>query len=241
MILTCPRDNLVDAAGAPDPYKYLRETLDQIALEDAPFQSRTIVCDGRYLGPQPDGWEIHEYSRADDHTELRGNKLPYFRLLSLGFERGGDLLALEDDLLFAGNALRRMLGFIIPKDLAWVQFFCPQALPHELSYPGLWRPPAPSSLFCQATKYSPWGLKRLMEWREDPEFVKWDASDVALAMACRRLELKYGAHCPELVQHAGELSQASLGEKLSTWRTSRTWPGPAFDSMQLWRRDDLYR
>jgi len=250
LILTCAR------RAAPDPWAYIKEMIPQIEAEKAPIR-HGIVCDGRYEGPRPPGWLVFEYDRAGAPPEadppqapgfttqtkgLKGNKLPYWFLLEKGLQLGDELIALEDDLILSKNAVRRMASFLMPPELAWVQFFSPRVLAELDAYPGLWRPPLSSSLFLQAAKYSPWGLERLCRWKnEDNDFVMFAESDTSLALAARKLELMYGAHCPDLVQHRGEISEASPSDTLDPWRVSRCWGGPNFDALSLWLRDDLYR
>lgn len=235
LVLTCARRSL------ENPWQYVEQLLPQIAAEQAPLASFGIVCDGEYEGHRPDGWEVYEYARPAGSLP-GGNKLPYWYLLERGAELGGDLVALEDDLLLSKNAVRRMASFLVPRDLTWVQFFSPQTFRDTNPFPGLWRPPRSSSLFLQAAKYPSWGLQRLVEWRNDPRWAQYNVSDQALWLASRCLELSYGAHCPDLVQHLGEESQATPGAKLSPeWRTSRCWAGTQFDCLSLYTRDDLYR
>jgi hypothetical protein len=234
-ILTCARLRL------EDPWQYIRQLIPQIEAEKAPLANFGIVCDGLYHGPRPAGWLIHEYDKPPG-TLPGGNKLPYWHLLDKGHELGGDLIALEDDLLLSANAVRRMAAFLVPRDLTWVQFFSPQTFRDMHPYPGLWRPPRGSSLFLQAAKYPSWGLQRLVDWRRDPRFEQYQVSDQSLFLASRCLELSYGAHCPDLVQHLGEASEVTPGATLSPdWRMSQCWGGTQFDSLSLFTRDDLYR
>lgn len=241
LILTCAR------ARNERPWAYLESLLPQIDAEKAPLPHFGIVCDGEYQGPRPAGWTIHEYHRPpppDGATFIKGNKLPYWHLLGIGAQLGGDLVALEDDVSLSRNAIRRMATFLVPGDLAWVQFFSPQTFTQPNTWPGLWRPPEGSSLFLQAAKFPAWALQKLVAWQTDPEhrFLQYRESDQALALAARCMELRYGSHCPDLVQHMGEVSEANPGEKLSPyWRVSRCWGGTNFDALSLFQRDDLYR
>lgn len=240
LILTCRRK------GAADPWEYLKHTVDQIAFEEAPFDHAGVVVDGTYEGGPtlPEGWHVHEFDRTAPgpfRTTIRGNKWPYWHLLGIGADLGGDLIALEDDLLLCHSAVRRMMGMIVPKDLGWVQFFSPQVLPLAEAYPGLWRPPIGSSLFLQAARYQAWALPKLIAWRDDQRWNSYHESDTALAVASRCLAMRYGVHSPDLVQHAGVVSEATPEEKLDKWRTSYCWGGAGFDAMKLFQRDDLYR
>lgn len=242
LILTCRRRRLVDAGE--NPWSYLQDTIAQIVAEDAPLNAAGVVCDGEYDGPElPEGWTLFEFDRLTcaTPTMLKGNKLPYWHLLTIGREMGGDLIALEDDLWFATNGVRRMATFLIPRDVAWVQFFSPRILVAPDSPPGLWRPPGGTSLFLQAAKYSAAGLAQLVDWRHDPLFNRFAESDTALALAEHSIGLRYAVHSPDLVQHRGEQSEANPNTKLDQWRRSATWPGAHFDALELFRRDDLYR
>jgi hypothetical protein len=238
LILTCARARL------EDPWQYIRQLVPQIEFEKAPVQCG-IVCDGLYDGPRPEGWTVHEFDRSSSPMgAIKGNKLPFWRLLELGAELGGDLVALEDDILLSRNAIRRMAAFLVPADLAWVQFFNA----HIFNgcginmFPGIWRPPPGSSLCLQATKFPLWALRKIVAWQTDPRWVAYQASDEALAFCARALDLAYGTHCPDLCQHIGEESEANPGSKLEhQWRHSNCWPGTAFDSLSLFSRDDLFR
>lgn len=250
LILTCAR------RGLPDPWQYISELIAQLQAEDAPVR-HGIVCDGAYSGPRPEGWTIFEFDRAGAAPEadpelspgftthlraFRGNKLPYFHLLDVGRKMGGEIVALEDDVILSRNAIRRMISFLVPRDLAWVQFFSPRVLTGPDSYPGLWRPPLGSSLFLQATKYPAWALESLCQWKEThPKSICFAESDTSLALAAKILSMKYGVHSPDLVQHRGESSEANEGSTLDKWRISQCWGGKAFDCLSLAPLDDLYR
>lgn len=238
LILTCGRSK------ATDPWDYLTKTIEGVERENLPLR-KGIVCDGDYSGPTlPKGWDLHVYRRPPGL--VNGNKLPYWHLLRTARDQyKSDLVALEDDLIFCRNAVRRMAIFPIPADLAWVQFFSPTVFRHFDCHPGLWRPPLGSSLFLQAAKFPLRSLHTLCEWQDsEPGFAMYGASDQALPFAARFYEWNYGAHAPDLVQHAGVISQAQDDpnlDKLDEWRTSCMWGGPKWDAMQLFQRDDLYR
>lgn len=239
LVLTCARTRNGDA----DPWQYIKRTLPPIDAERVPGLRKGIVCDGPYEGPRPPGWDVYEFQRPPGNLRA-GNKLPYWHLLRVGLDLGGDLLALEDDVSFARNAVRRMATFPIPDDLAWVQFFSPMVIRTFDTYPGLWRPPAGSSSFLQAAKFPERTLQRLIEWQENAaEFSISQASDSALAIFAPLLGLSYGVHVPDLVQHVGELSEAQEDTKeLKDRRTSVCFPSdPGFDSMSLYLRDELFR
>lgn len=243
LILTCRRRALVESGA--DPWKYLRDTIAQIVAEDAPLNAAGVVCDGSYEGGPdlPDGWTLYEFDRetCDTPTNIRGNKWSYWHLLNIGRLLGGDLIALEDDLWFSTNAVRRMMAFPIPLDLAWVQFFSPRILVAPDSPPGLWRPPGGTSLFLQAAKYSAPALAQLIDFKRHPLWTQWKESDTCLATAEHELGLRYGVHSPDLVQHRGDLSEANPLDKLNPWRKSACWLGSEFDALELFRRDDVYR
>lgn len=243
LVLTCARSR------EADPWKYIRATLpgidaDPITQErrglPAPIK-KGIVCDGKYDGPRPPGWDVYEFTRPPGTLRTK-NKLPYWHLLQIGLDLGGDLVALEDDLLFSRNAIQRMASIIVPGDLAWLQFFSPRVLRSWDMYPGIWRPPLSSSTFLQAVKFPRRTLEQLVAWQLEPAFTMFGESDNALAMAAAKLGLDYGTHCPDLVQHVGEISEAQDDtDELHKWRTSECWGGEAFDCMQLQQRHDLYK
>lgn len=228
---------LTSARATEKPHEYLEATIREIDLEELEAP-KFIVCDGKYLGPEFRGWRIEEYVKPPD--AIQGNKLAYWRLLELGAEAGGDVLALEDDLTFCHNAVRRMAGFHVPADLTWVQFFSPMVIRNPDTFPGLWRPPLYSHLFLQACKWSRVGVRRMLSWRQDPEFITYAESDQAVNLASMRLGLRYGVHAPDLVNHVGGVSLASGYDKLNKWRTSSMFTKP-LDALSLYRRDDLYR
>lgn len=237
LVLTCARTRNTEG----DPWQYIKQTLPEIDAEAVPGLGRGIVCDGHYEGPRPPGWIVYEYERPPGNLRA-GNKLPYWHLLRVGRDLGGDLVALEDDVTFCKNAVRRMATFPVPEDLGWVQFFSPMVIRNFDTWPGLWRPPKTSSSFLQAAKFPPRTLQQLIYWQENaPEFALASASDDALSIFSPKLGLNYGVHCPDLVQHVGELSEAQEDmKKLGDRRTSVCW-SPDIDAMALYQRDELFR
>ena len=237
---------LTSARETARPYEYLEATVAGIDAEDLDVD-KTIVCDGLYTGDYFDGWEIIQLERPAN--EIKGNKRAYWKLLEHAVRRGGDVVALEDDLVFCRNSVRRMISFPVPGDLAWVQFFSPHVLRHNDCWPGLWRPPAHSALFLQAAKFSSVGARRVLAWRDDPEFLKFVESDRSLNLAATRLGLRYGVHAPDLVDHVGDTSLAGGDSKLDgvvamggTGTTRRSYMfSRALDALSLYSRDDLYR
>jgi len=243
LILTCRRSR------DTDPWRYVRATLEG-ADRDPILQPKRghpapvlkgIVCDGPYDGPRPPGWDVYEYTRPPGTLRTK-NKLPYWYLLQIGADLGGDLIALEDDLKFSKHAISRMASLIVPADLAWLQFFSPRVLRSWDMFPGIWRPPLSSSTFLQAVKFPHRTLLQLLAWQREPEFSMYGESDNALAVAAAKLRLDYGVHCPDIVQHVGEVSEAQEGtDQLFEWRTSACWGGEDFDVMRLHERNELYR
>jgi hypothetical protein len=231
LVLTSPR-------ATEDPWSYIRSSLVAIDEHDPPLSHRVIVCDGQYGGPRPPGWQIVEYERPPGSLHGR-NKLPYWHLLERARELGHDAVCLEDDLSFCLNAVRRMASFLVPADLAWVQFFSPLHFTPTM-FPGLWRPPAWSHLFLQAAKFPHRTLVELVDWQTEPDFQKFGESDSALNLVATRKGWKYGAHCPDLVQHEGIVSVANEGASMYD-RRARCFPGPNFDALQCWKNDLIYR
>jgi hypothetical protein len=179
-----------------------------------------------------------EYERPPG--ALRGrNKLPYWHLLERALELGHDAVCVEDDLEYSLNAVRRMASFLVPSDLAWVQFFSPIQL-FKTAFPGLWRPPAWSHLFLQAVKFPTRTLAQLVEWAKHDDFIKFGESDSAVNLCATRMGWRYGVHCPDLVQHVGTTSLANEGASMND-RTARTYPGRNFDALSCFKMDLLYR
>jgi len=174
---------------------------------------------------------------------VQGNKKPYWHLLKLAAETGDDVLALEDDLILCHNAIRRMATLPIPSDLAWLQYFSPKIFQQMWAHIGLWRPPPYSHGFLQAVKFSRRALPVIAAWREELEWHKYGSSDDTLNLCAMRHGLKYGAHYPDLVQHAGAVSNAApeCAPLPLDGRLSHCWPGKTFDALSLYRRDDVFR
>lgn len=229
-VLTSPR-------ATETPFEYLEATVAQIDAEELAVE-KTIVCDGRYTGREFKGWRIVEYSKPAN--VIQGNKLAYWRLLEEGVKAGGEVIAFEDDIKFCLNGLRRIVAFLIPSDLAWVQFFSPMVIRHKETFPGLWRPPAYSHLFLQALKWTAAGARAVLSWQEREEFLVYSESDQTVNLAAMRLGLRYGVHAPDLVDHVGDVSLASPGAHHVDWRRSQCF-SPHVDALALFRRDDLYR
>jgi hypothetical protein len=246
-VLTCPRP--VDPDAAEDkPWPYVGATLDAIDREAVPVAAQVLFVDGLETPPdvKPD-WEIVHWKRP--HMALRGNKLPYFALLKHAFELGhDDVLVLEDDLIFSENAVRRMVTLPVPSDCAFLQFFSPHLLPAAHMIPGIWRPPLGSVKFCQAIKFTRPTLARLLDWAEhDREFGKFVESDQSLNLAVYRLNLRYGVHCPDLVDHVGGNSAATPGATIDdsemgeSRRRSRCFGDVEFNSLRLYDVDGRFR
>jgi hypothetical protein len=246
-VMTCPRP--VDPNTADDkPWPYVGATLDAIDREAVPVAAQVLFIDGTETPPEvkPE-WEIVHWQRR--HMALRGNKLPYFALLENAFARGHDqVLVFEDDLVFSENAVRRMVTLPVPTDCAFLQFFSPHLLPAAFMQPGIWRPPLGSVKFCQAIKYTRPTLARLIDWAEnDREFGKFVQSDQALNCAVYRLQLRYGVHCPDLVDHVGEISAATPGDMIddeergAQRRRSSCFGDVGFDALRLYDVDGRYR
>lgn len=258
-VLTAPRKT-------DDRWEYVRalaKHVDTETIRDPFFCVVDGTADDRAELRQILGaaWVIERYKRPEG-SWLGGNKWPYWRLLEFARESTtGDALLLEDDLWFCRSAIERMLLFPTPHDLDAVQFFSAWlfGVPAPKPYPGLWRSPASAPVQgCQAIKFSRRTVERLCDWaRDDPEWQKYSESDVSLGLAQHRLGLRFGHHLPDLVQHAGEVSQVSHGnhERAQTsdpeiikfanrslvGRVSANWPGRSFDAMRLFSRPDAYR
>jgi hypothetical protein len=240
IVLTCPRQS------APEAWPYIGNTLAQIDAEDVAGVRKSIVVDrgdvdlvgeGWACKAPGLGWAIEPFT--DDH--LVGNKWAYWRCLELAAAAGGDLILLEDDLSFCRNAVRRMMLFPVPSDLGLVSFFSPRILETASAIPGLWRPPR-FTYFTQAIKFSESCLLRLVAWKNDRRWQQYTASDNALMVALTNLGIRYGVHCPDLVQHTGDISECTpLCDQVSEQRVSKMWPGPGFDALSLFAHDELYR
>ncbi len=253
-VLTSPRK-------MDDRWHYVREIVHQAQVEklDNP---KWMVVDGtpedlvelQALAP---AWNICRHDRPIGQW-LGGNKWPYWRLLELAKEETRDLdeaLLLEDDLTFPINALTRMVTLRNPRDVDVMQFFSGFLFKERQTFPGLWRTPAPVQ-GCQALKYSAAALARLVDWSKNPEWQKFNESDVALGLAQQRLGLRFANHLPDIVQHAGDVSRVSQGmlveagiddqatkdiaSKSLAGRTSATYVGDNFDCMRLFCRHDLF-
>ena len=253
-VLTSPRKT-------DDPWQYVRAVVDQAAREKVD-SLKTIVVDGsqddkaELLAIAPD-WNVVRFERPLG-TWLGGNKWPYWELLNIANDNTADrdeALLLEDDIVFCINALTRMLTLRNPRDVDVMQFFSGFIFRDKETFPGLWRTPAPV-LGCQALKYSSACLRRLIDWQKNPEWQKYNESDVALGLAQTRLGLRFANHLPDIVQHVGDASAVSEGmiveagidddvtkgaaKKSLLGRVSVTFPNHPFDAMRLFARHDLY-
>lgn len=254
-VLTCPRPT---ETPEENPWPYVVNTLQAINSESVPASARVLFVDesnptwreqGQGSLPTMPGamellnqWDTVTWARPP--MSVRGNKLPYFALLSHAYKAGyDDVLVLEDDLIFSDNAVRRMLTFPVPDDLAFVQFFSPHILPVAHMQPGLWRPPQHSSQFCQALKFPRRTLMKLDEWQSQREFHKFVESDMALNLFMERKQLRYGVHCPDLVQHVGESSATVPGSSVreTSGRISQCFGDETFDALRLYDLDGRFR
>jgi len=258
-VLTCPRKT-------EDPWQHARSVTAAVDAEqlDCP---RFVVVDadeGRVAELRkilPDHWEIERYARPETGTWIGGNKWPYWRLLEVALDvvgEGGEAITLEDDVEFCTNAVTRMLTFPIPRDVDAVQFFSAWLFGIGLAepHPGLWRTPCLVQ-GTQAIKFPGRSLKKLVAWGRSDEWQKFNESDVALGLAQQRLGLRIANHLPDIAQHTGHVSVVSHGMLVEGGisdddtrdradhsladRTSKNFPGTAFDAMRLYARHDLYR
>lgn len=244
-VLTCARP--VDDGENPWPYVY--DTCAGIAGEglDVPH---VLFVDGARPPGELQGqaneegplWQVFEWERP--HMALKGNKLPYFAVLEHAFDSGfEDVVIFEDDVRFCANAVRRMVTFPIPRDVALVQFFAPHVNIAPYVFPGLWRAPSTSFQFCQAVKYKRATLAKLVEWSGSFEFGKFTASDQAVNLALERLGLRYAVHTPDLVDHVGDVSTVDEDNTIgpTSGRVSKNFPDPKFDALRLFDLDVKYR
>lgn len=248
-VLTCPRP--VEVEGA-NPWPYVEETLRQIVAEDV-SSPHVLFVDGKrpdfvLPGDEQDGeepalrWMVAEWERP--HMSLRGNKLPYWALLRHALEAGfEEIVVFEDDLQFCANAVRRMVTFPVPRDLALVQFFAPNINIAAHMHPGLWRVPQTSYEFMQAVKLPRRTIHALVDWSTTFEFNKFVEADMAMNLALQRLGLRWGVHTPDLVQHIGENSAADPGASVrpTSGRVAQCFPDPGFDALRLYDLDVKYR
>ena len=238
VVLTCARPE------EGEPFRFLARSLAQMEFEragGAAFRP-IVVCDNTRSDARPTlpaGWELVSYTKPDG--SLPGNKLPYWEALRVALDAGGDGgIVFEDDVDLCGNALRRMCTFPIPSDLAFVMFYAPAVFQAAKVFPGLWRTPT-AVIGTQAIKFTRDVLQRLWDFRTLDHFMAYTASDQILDHARVLLRLKYGAHCPEIVQHVGDESAVDYGADLSNrWRHSVTFVRQ-LDAMSLYSRDELFR
>jgi hypothetical protein len=237
VILTCARPE------DGEPYRYLDATIAQIEAERPGVDiDGHVVCDVTKADAPPklpEGWTLHKFAR--EHDTIAGNKLAYFFALRVALSLNADAaLVFEDDVAFCPNALRRMVTFPIPPDLSFVMFYAPAVFQHPRIFPGLWRTPTPV-VGTQAIKFSRSALRKFDEFSHFEAFNAFHASDQILEVGRGLLGMKYGAHCPEIVQHVGDESAVDVGADLShRWRKSQTFAAQ-LDAMALYARDELFR
>jgi hypothetical protein len=237
VVLTCVRPE------QGEPFRFFNETIAQLEAErpGLDFEGH-VVCDitrGDAPPTLPEGWELHKFHRPAG--SLPGNKLPYWNALEIASHRAGDAaLVFEDDVALCPNALRRMVSFPIPRDLDFVMFYAPAVFQNPRVFPGLWRTPTPV-IGTQAIKFRKDALWKLVEFSRLAAFGAYTASDEMLEAARVMLGMKYGAHCPEIVQHVGEESAVDYGADLShRWRRAHTFAA-SLDAMALYARDEYFR
>jgi hypothetical protein len=237
VVLTCARPEDVE------PFRYLDATIAQLEEQRAGVDVEGhVVCDvtrDERVPTLPEGWELHKFARPAG--TFQGNKLAYWFALRLAMINGSDAgLVFEDDVDLAANALRRMVSFPIPRDLSFVMFYSPAVFQNPRVFPGLWRTPTPV-IGTQAIKFKRDALRKLDEFSRLDVFNSFTASDEMLEGARAMLGMKYGAHCPEIVQHVGDESAVDLGADLShRWRRAHTF-AKQLDAMALYARDELFR
>lgn len=175
---------------------------------------------------------------------LNGNRRAYWCALELAHELAApEALVVEDDVEWCGNGYLRALTFPMPPDLDIVAFFAPHVFQTSKMWAGLWRTPAPlGSTAC--LKFRRAALATILSKTPDlaADVTLLGAvgqSDQALEMVRRAQGLRWGAHCPELVQHVGEVSNNGPDEDVVDHRYSRTW-SPRLDGLAFAGRHDLF-
>jgi len=235
VVLTCARPE------EGEPFRYFDKTIARLLEEsDVDFEGHVVIdcTKGDATPTLPEGWELHKMGRPPN--SIHGNKWGYWRALEVASRGAAGGLVFEDDVELAPNALRRMASFPVPRDLSFVTFYSPAVFQHPRVFPGLWRTPTPV-IGTQAIKFTADALRKLVSFQQLPAFNAFTASDEMLECARAVLGMKYGAHCPDIVQHVGDESAVDLGADLRhRWRRAHTYAAN-LDAMALYARDELFR
>lgn len=204
-----------------DPWAYCNATIAAIQGQDLGGVSTIgIVSDGEYGGVQPQGWVLNDQPKA----AAPGNRAAFWRLLKLGAAMGGDLLAIEDDVIFAPEAIAKIAALAVPPGAGWVQFFRPLRYRTPMPTPGIWPRPRGSHLFNQALKFSADAIAALAEHEPSTSDI---GADAALAHVAASLGIDYCRHVPDLVQHIGAVSQFHPTVNSIDGRTAESFAGGA--------------
>ena len=205
-VLTSPRLN---------GFMYARASVPAVVAQAA-GRYVALVVDGHWQGEPIAGAELVELGTV-------GHARAYFAMMRLARARNEHLLALEDDIELAGDAIPYMDDFEVPRDLGAVQF-C-SSIVRTGSYTGMFRVQGQMRGF-QAVKW-PYRSLALFAGTEphhsDPcvVFTKW----------ARETHARIGQHIPDLVRHVGEISIYEPNSRQRFEHTQGTnWVGEGFSA-----------
>jgi hypothetical protein len=111
---------VVNTTKRENGFSYFNETIKRIDATGGaglPKEDKLIYCDGPFEGVAPEGWTVR--STAESTGTLPGLEA----VVKLARERQQDLAFFEDDIVLSKNAVKKIVEYEVPADLAFVSFF----------------------------------------------------------------------------------------------------------------------
>ena len=220
-VSTCPR---------PQKASYVEATLESIDAAGADLcDQKIVISDGAFDrsklpagGEKP--WDVIEHMGGPS-----GSSVAMWRIFEDVLALGADqLIFVEDDIIMAKNAVARILKVSVPEDLLFVTYFDPDRF-RPKAPPGLYRFPT-RVYMCNQCFMMP---RRSMEYLLAKGIGDTVSSDTSIVIQGGRSPWPwYGSHCPCLVEHVGDISQATPHAVLRKGRVATNFY-PDVDAMDL--------
>ena len=221
-VSTCPR---------PEGATYVEATLQSVDAAGADLcDEKLVVSDGPFdRNKLPKSSDHRPWEVVESGDGPSGSSIAMWKIFREVVDRGADqLIFVEDDIIMAKNAIPRILQVGIPEDLLFVTYFDVDRF----------RPKTPTGLYrfptrvymCNQCFIIP---RRSMEYLLMKGIGDTVSSDTSIVIQGGRSPWPfYGSHAPCLVEHVGDVSQATQHATLRKGRVATNFY-PDVDAMDL--------
>lgn len=220
-VSTCPR---------PEGASYVKATLESVDAAGADLcDEKLVISDGLFdRNNLPEStkhrpWTVVEFGGPS------GSSRAMWHVFEAVTRRGADqIIFVEDDVVMAKNAVQRILQVGVPDDLFLVTYFDPDRL-RPRTPPGVYKFPT-RVYMCNQCFCMP---RRVMEYLLKRGIGDTESSDTSIVIQGGRSPWPwYGTHAPCLVEHVGDVSQATKHATLRKGRVATNFY-PDVDAMDL--------